>query len=128
MAFTYNHMSAWTSSHALGITIESILFIQNFVKVIHLHDRTCQYNSNYDTNKDCMDTTLECTDGWCQANINSSIRTCAFNTYMYNQQTINVSIRCCFCNNSINNIPQQWWDCDNTTSSVSPSRSLTGEQ
>ena len=29
-------MSAWTSSHALGITIESILFIQNFVKVIHL--------------------------------------------------------------------------------------------
>ena len=72
-------------------------------------DRTCQYNSAYDINTDCMDTTLECVTDWCDADINSFLRPCYFNKY--SGQTVNIPIRCCFCDNSTTN--EIWWDCDN---------------
>ena len=79
-------------------------------------DRTCKY-SKLDTNTDCMNTTLQCVNNLCSADINSESHFCTFNTY----NGVNVTARCCFCNNSTSSPPQQWWYCGNTISSVSPS-------
>ena len=79
-------------------------------------DRTCNYNSAYDTNTDCMDTTLECGNSLCSAFFNTVTRLCIFNTYI-GVGLVSEPIRCCFCNNT-NDL---WWDCGDNTSTVSPS-------
>ena len=85
-------------------------------------DKTCEYISAFDTNTDCMDTTLECVysywKSWCSVFFNGAIHYCAFNGVNVPSQPI----RCCLCENSINNTTQLWWDCDGTTSTVSQSQ------
>ena len=85
---------------------------------------TCQYNSGYDMNTDCMNTTLQCMDSDCTALLNRLPRLCFFDTSIGVNLT-SQPIRCCFCNDS-NITPPLWWDCGgDTTTFASPSN---GEQ